>query len=129
MLPEVKEYMAVKEAAERAYNNEYENISSSRPPRPLAGCGSAEYSAYQDRYREWQKDYRDRHNAKQEPYNSAMAVALTKLKESTKDPMLTWAFDNLMDGYWSYVEEIMPLVNKIVQKALADQAAPLKTAS
>lgn len=110
MLPEVEEFLKVKKEADREYNEWQRDATRDEPRRGYGwgmGYDNPEYIAWRDKRAAWQEKYDAEYRKHHDKHRARLRAARTKLRETTKDPIVRWMMDNIQD-YWSYIETVLP---------------------
>lgn len=117
MLPEVQEFLDVKEKADKEYNDWHAHARDNQPRRPRRPSwdisfygesdNSQEWREYEEKYRVWDENYQKEYSSTQEKHRMVLRAARKKLRAKTKDPVVQWMMDNIPD-HWTYVETVLP---------------------
>lgn len=122
MLPEVERYMAAKGAADDELTRMHNKLSQEMPSpqHPLRPSWTAddkrhqeyaeEYGKWQVEYREWNEKYHAELRKSNAKHSEAMRKARAILLEETEDPTIKWMLTDMRKGYWSYVEQVLPIL-------------------
>lgn len=110
MLPEVEEFLAVKNAADKEWQEWNANSHKDEPRRNWnVEWGTEAYSEYQRAHSKWREKFNADYRAAETIYRGKVRAARAKLRATTKDPMIQWMMDNIED-YWSYIEAVLPIL-------------------
>jgi hypothetical protein len=115
MLPEVEEFLTVKKAADKEYNDWHRHSRDDQPRRPARPSwdnwgdngNSQEWDDYRTAHELWNDKYQKEYQINEEKHREVLRAARKKLRAKTKDPIVKWMMDNIHD-HWSYVEEVLP---------------------
>lgn len=109
MLPEVEKYLAEFKAANQAYETWSVEIHRTCPENRYS-TAPGEYYMYTPEYEAWQDAYHTEDRKQREIQRERQFTAREEMVATTKDPVVKYLVEKLMDDYPGYVGEVLPIL-------------------
>lgn len=109
MLPEVEKYLADFKAANRAFETWHTEIHHTCPESRYRNT-PGDYYTYTSEYEAWQRAYYEEETKQREIQRARQLTAREEMVATTKDPVVKYLVEKLMDDYPGYVGEVLPIL-------------------